>query len=133
MYSAFNNLSDRKKKHADLLKQIKLDQEIEEMKQEAFKNAMWASDVKENKISLKSNTTTLGTQTDAPKTSTSSLAANSFARSPAKLAFSLPPTAPAASSAPPTTSTGTSMDIPIRSEGEMMQDEDKLSDLMRHR
>lgn len=70
MFPSFTSLSQRERKRQSLLKQAERDLQNDEIKRDAYSQAMWASDVEKNKINLAKGTTTTGVQTD-PTSSTS--------------------------------------------------------------
>ncbi|DBA00628.1 TPA: hypothetical protein N0F65_007757 [Lagenidium giganteum] len=63
MYPNFKNKSDREQKYKELQKQVEQDQAFENIKQQAYKAAIWAGDAKANTINLTPGQTTVGTQT----------------------------------------------------------------------
>lgn len=139
MFPSFNSLADKEAKRRDLLRQIQKNVDLAKIQQEAYANAMWASDVAKNTISLDPIKASASTQTSDSSTSSNGV-------------FSLdPPGSSSASSTASSTQTrimttdrqiqtrpnvsnmATSMDTPFRTETDMMREEDYQSDLMRHR
>ena len=137
MFPSFNSLADKEAKRRDLLRQIQKNVDLAKIQQEAYANALWASDVAKNTINLDPIKATATTQTSDSGTSSTGV-------------FSLDPPSSSASSTVNSTQTrimttnreiqtrpsmsdmGTSMDEPFRTENDMMRDEDYRSGMMRY-
>ena len=156
MYPNFSSLADKEAKRRDLLRQIQKNVDLAKIQQEAYSNALWAADVAKNTINLDPIKATSSTQTDG-STSTDPNAISSGSSSGRSTAsssvFSLDTlnsandiSTPMSSSTqtrimrtdrgiqtrPSMSDMATSMDEPLRSESDMMRDEDYLSNLTRY-
>lgn len=72
MFPNFTSLSQREQKRQALLSSISRELEVDNVKRQAYSEAMWSDDVAKNKINLTPGATTAGTQTDGSSTTTSS-------------------------------------------------------------
>ncbi|GLE05528.1 hypothetical protein PINS_up014551, partial [Pythium insidiosum] len=118
MYPNFKSLSDKERKRQELLRQIEEDLRIERLKEQAYSEALWASDFDNNKINLKKAGTSAGTQTDDMDELNSGAQVGKTSKVSKKIK---------------TGEIGTQADFEFKpSESDLMREEDLLSDIQRH-
>ncbi|GLE06706.1 hypothetical protein PINS_up016148, partial [Pythium insidiosum] len=118
MYANFTSLSDKERKRQELLRQIEEDLRIERLKEQAYSEALWASDFDNNKINLKKAGTSAGTQTDDMDELNSGAQVGKTSKVSKKIK---------------TGEIGTQADFEFKpSESDLMREEDLLSDIQRH-
>lgn len=120
MFPSFKNISDRQEKHRALLAKANRDIQIENAKQDAYKQTLWASDADKN-IALSTPRTTDNMALDLPIATLVITQPTPSATSPA------PPAPPAR---PIMTTSGTQVNI--SSKYQQMLEEDLRSHILNH-